>query len=245
MRPALDHARDHARLLQHLQVLGDRGLGHPEAAGGVAHRRRAGGEALDDAAADRVREGPERIVNHKVNGSIHGMHAQVGDLAPTTRSTARARPLVLLHGAYMTIEHDGAAAAGAGRDAAGDRRRAAGARPHRRHRPPDHLRADGRRHRGPAASTSEIEQADVVGYSMGGGVALQLAIRHPAARAQAGASPRPATGTTAMPAEAIEMFPSITPEMFAGSPFEDGVPTSSRPTRTTSPRWSRSSRRST
>ena len=64
VRPALDHARHDARLLQHLQVLGDRGLGHPEAAGGVADGRRACGEALDDAAADRVREGLERIVNH-------------------------------------------------------------------------------------------------------------------------------------------------------------------------------------
>ena len=69
VRPALDHAGDDAGLLQHLQVLGDRGLGHPEAGGGFADGRRAGGEAFDDAAADRVRERPERIVNHLVNDS--------------------------------------------------------------------------------------------------------------------------------------------------------------------------------
>jgi pimeloyl-ACP methyl ester carboxylesterase len=65
----------------------------------------------------------------------------------------------------------------------------------------------------------ELEDADVVGYSMGGGVALQLAIRHPSLVRRlvvASAGYR----YDAMPAEAIEMFPSITPEMFAGSPFE-------------------------
>jgi pimeloyl-ACP methyl ester carboxylesterase len=65
----------------------------------------------------------------------------------------------------------------------------------------------------------ELEAADVVGYSMGGGVALQLAIRHPSLVRRlvvASAGYR----YDAMPAEAIEMFPSITPEMFAGSPFE-------------------------
>ena len=67
--PALDDARHDAGLLQDLQVLGDRRLGHAEAAGGVTDRRRACGQALDDAAADRVRERLERIVNHRVNDS--------------------------------------------------------------------------------------------------------------------------------------------------------------------------------
>jgi hypothetical protein len=67
VRPALDHARHDAGFLQHLQVLGDRRLGHPEAGAGVAHGRRTCGEALDDAAADRVRKRLERIVNHRVN----------------------------------------------------------------------------------------------------------------------------------------------------------------------------------
>jgi len=65
----------------------------------------------------------------------------------------------------------------------------------------------------------EIEQADVVGYSMGGAAALQLAIRHPALLRRLvviSAGFR----YDAMPAEAIAMFPSITPEMFAGSPRE-------------------------
>ena len=66
----------------------------------------------------------------------------------------------------------------------------------------------------------KIERADVVGFSMGAGVGLQLTIRHPErVRKLVGAST--AYAYNGMPAEAIEMFPSITPEMFKGSPFED------------------------
>ena len=111
--------------------------------------------------------------------------------------------------------HDGPAPAGAGRDAAGDRRRAAGARAHGRRRPPAHLRADGRRHRG----------ADRVTWgSTGRRRRLQHGRRHcpaagdppPGGRAQA----RGRLGllhSDGMHAEALEMFPSITPELFAGS----------------------------
>jgi hypothetical protein len=48
-------------------VLGDRGLGDAEAAGGLGDGRRAGGQPLDDTAADRVCERFEWIVNQKVN----------------------------------------------------------------------------------------------------------------------------------------------------------------------------------
>jgi pimeloyl-ACP methyl ester carboxylesterase len=64
-----------------------------------------------------------------------------------------------------------------------------------------------------------IERADVVGYSMGGGVALQLAIRHPDVVRKlvvASASYR----SDGMHAEALAMFPTITPEIFAGTPME-------------------------
>ena len=64
-----------------------------------------------------------------------------------------------------------------------------------------------------------LEQADVVGYSMGGGAAIQLAIRHPQLVRRLvviSAGFR----YDAMPPEAIAIFPSISPEMFAGSPME-------------------------
>src|ERR1051325_2417947 len=67
MRPPLHHAHDHARLLEHLEVLGDRGLGDPEAAGGLADGGRPSGQPLDDAAPDGGSERAEGIVHHVVN----------------------------------------------------------------------------------------------------------------------------------------------------------------------------------
>jgi pimeloyl-ACP methyl ester carboxylesterase len=64
-----------------------------------------------------------------------------------------------------------------------------------------------------------IERADVVGYSMGGAAALQLAIRHPA-RLRRLVVISAGFRYDAMPAEALAMFRSITPQMFAGSPRE-------------------------
>lgn len=65
-----------------------------------------------------------------------------------------------------------------------------------------------------------IEAADVVGYSMGGGVGLQLAIRHPAVvRKLVVVSASHALD--GMHASALEMFPTITPELFAGTPMAE------------------------
>ena len=127
-------------------------------------------------------------------------------------------PLILLHGAYMTAEMMAPLAVGLaatrqvivpemqahGRTADADR-------PITYEQMADDTAALAR-HLG-------FEQADVVGYSMGGGTALQLAIRHPGLVRRlvvASAGYR----YDAMPPEAIAMFPSITPEMFAGSPME-------------------------
>jgi len=65
-----------------------------------------------------------------------------------------------------------------------------------------------------------IEQADVVGYSMGAGIALQIAIRDPARVRRLVAASASFT-YDGMHAAATEMFPTITPELFAGSPMED------------------------
>lgn len=65
-----------------------------------------------------------------------------------------------------------------------------------------------------------IEKTGVFGFSMGSGVAVQLAVRHPeAVRRMIVASVSYAHA--GMHPEMIEMFPSITPEMFAGSPMEE------------------------
>jgi pimeloyl-ACP methyl ester carboxylesterase len=128
------------------------------------------------------------------------------------------RPLILLHGAYMTIDSMGPILPGLAEtrqviavEQQGHGRTADVDRPITYERMADDTAALAR-HLG-------IENADIVGYSMGGGIALQLALRHPAlvrklVLASAGFS------SDSMHPVALEMFPSITPEMFAGSPME-------------------------
>ena len=129
------------------------------------------------------------------------------------------RPLVLLHGAYMTIDLMGPLLPGlaSSRQVIAPEQQGHG------------RTADADRpitYEGMADDTAALirhlglESADVLGYSMGGGIALQLAIRHPGlVRRLVVAS---ATYTSdGMHAAALEMFPSITPELFAGSPIEE------------------------
>ena len=65
-----------------------------------------------------------------------------------------------------------------------------------------------------------IEQADVFGYSMGGGVALQVAVRHPEVVRKLVVASDSYTSNGAHP-ELLEMIPTIAPEAFAGSPIEE------------------------
>jgi pimeloyl-ACP methyl ester carboxylesterase len=145
-------------------------------------------------------------------------YAPVNELSMYYELHGEGPPLLMLHGAYMTADMMGPLATGLaarrqvivpemqahGRTADADR-------PLTYEQMADDCAA--------LLRHLEHEQADVVGYSMGGGTALQLAIRHPALLRRlvvASAGFR----YDAMPAEAIAMFPSITPEMFAGSPME-------------------------
>jgi pimeloyl-ACP methyl ester carboxylesterase len=145
-------------------------------------------------------------------------YAPIGDLRMYYEIHGEGRPLLLLHGAYMSIDLMGPLL---GELAKGRRVIAAEMQGHGRTADIDRpityeAMADDSaallRHLG-------IERADVFGYSMGGGIALQLAIRHPElvrrlVVASAGYS------SDSMHPEALAMFPTITPELFAGSPIE-------------------------
>ena len=146
-------------------------------------------------------------------------HAQVGDLNIYYEVHGQGRPLVLLHGAYQTADTLGPLLPGLAEshqvvvpEMQGHGRTADIDRPITYEAMADDT-AGLMRHLG-------IENADLVGYSMGGGIALQVTIRHPElVRKLVVAS----AGFTydSMHAEVIEMFPSISPEMFAGSPIEE------------------------
>jgi len=146
-------------------------------------------------------------------------YAPVGELSMYYEIHGEGRPLILLHGAYMTIDMMGPLLAGLAQrrrviavEQQGHGRTADADRPITYEQMADDTAA--------LARHLQIEEADVFGYSMGGGVALQLAIRHPELVRRlvvASAGYR----YDGMPQEAIEMFPSITPEMFAGSPIEE------------------------
>jgi pimeloyl-ACP methyl ester carboxylesterase len=65
----------------------------------------------------------------------------------------------------------------------------------------------------------EIKQADLLGYSMGGGVAMQVAIRHPD-KVRKVVSVSAVFRHDGWVKEALDMFPQVTADMFKGSPIE-------------------------
>src|SRR5262245_42677039 len=127
-------------------------------------------------------------------------------------------PLLLLHGAYMTIDMMKPLLAGLAKyrqvvavEEQGHGRTADADRPITYEQMADDSAA--------VLAHVGIDRADVAGFSMGGGIALQLAIRHPSAVRKlvvisAGFA------SDGMHPEALEMLPTITPEVFAGSPIE-------------------------
>lgn len=128
-------------------------------------------------------------------------------------------PLVLLHGAFMTIELMGPLVAGFAKT----RRVIAIEQQGHGHtadadRPLDYARmaddtAGVLRHLG-------IEQADVYGYSMGGGIAVQLAIRHPALVRKLVAVSMSFTSDGLHP-EVMATIKTITADLFIGTPWYD------------------------
>ena len=145
-------------------------------------------------------------------------YAEIGDLRMYYEIHGAGEPLLLLHGAYMTADMFGPLLSGLAED--------------RQVIVPE-LRGHGRTADVEGPITYEVmaddsagllrhlglESADVVGYSMGAGTATQHAIRHPGTVRRLVIASASYTYDGMQP-ELIEMVPSITPEMFAGSPME-------------------------
>jgi pimeloyl-ACP methyl ester carboxylesterase len=146
-------------------------------------------------------------------------YAPLDDLSMYYEIHGEGTPLILLHGAYMTIDLMGPIVSELAKirqviavEQQGHGRTALADRPLTYEGMADDTAAL-MRHLG-------IDDADVVGYSMGGGTALQLAIRHPELVRKLVVASASYT-SDGMHAVALEMFPTITPELFAGSPIEE------------------------
>ena len=154
-----------------------------------------------------------------MNDTPAGNYAEVNGLNMYYEVHGTGRPLVLLHGAYMTIE-----AMGEILPKLAETRRviAVELQGHGRTADVDRPLSYEQMADDVAALLGHLggDDADVFGFSMGGGVALQVAIRHPeVVRKLVVASASYASDS--MHPELLEMIPTITPEAFAGSPIEE------------------------
>jgi pimeloyl-ACP methyl ester carboxylesterase len=148
-----------------------------------------------------------------------GDYAGVNGLEMYYEIHGTGEPLVLLHGAYMTIDAMGEVVPEFARsrqviavELQGHGRTADIDRPLTYEQMADDTAA--------LLGHLGIEQADVFGYSMGGGVALQVAIRHPEVVRKLVVASASYTSDGMHPG-LLEMIPTITPEAFAGSPIEE------------------------
>src|SRR5215210_3030195 len=155
----------------------------------------------------------------EMNDTSKGNYAEVNGLNIYYEIRGTGQPLVVLHGAYMTIDAMGEVVPELARtrqviavELQGHGRTADVDRPLSYEQMADDTAAL-LRHLG-------IEQADVFGFSMGGGVALQVDIRHPELVRKLVVASASYTSDSMHP-ELLEMIPSITPEAFARSPIEE------------------------
>ena len=146
------------------------------------------------------------------------MYATLGDLRMYYEIHGEGRPLLLMHGAYMSIDLMQPLL---GELAKGRQVIAFEAQGHGRTSDADRpITYEGMADDADALLAHlGIEQADVFGFSMGGGTALQLVIRHPQ-RVRRLIVAAAGYRADSMHPEALAMFPTITPELFAGSPIE-------------------------
>ena len=145
-------------------------------------------------------------------------YAPVGELRMYYEIHGQGRPLILLHGANMTIDMMGPLLAPLAEshqviavEAQGHGRTADVDQPLTYEQMGDDLAA--------AMRHLELESADIVGFSMGAGIAVQLAIRHPE-RVRKLVAISVSFRSDGMHQEGIDIFASMTPELFAGTPME-------------------------
>src|ERR671916_9416 len=154
-----------------------------------------------------------------MNDTSKGNYAEVIGLNMYYEIHGTGQPLVVLHGAYMTIETMGEIVPSLAEtrqviavELQGHGRTADIDRPLTYEQMADDIAA--------LLRHLVIEKADVFGYSMGGGVAFQVSIRHPEVVSKLVVASASYTSDGMHP-ELLEMIPTLTPEAFAGSPIEE------------------------
>jgi pimeloyl-ACP methyl ester carboxylesterase len=154
-----------------------------------------------------------------MNDDTKGNYAEVNGLEMYYEIHGTGEPLVLLHGAYMTIDAMGELV-----PSLAETRQVIAVE----------LQAHGRTgdidrplsYEQMASDIAallwhlEIEEADFFGYSMGGGVALQVAIRHPGVVRKLVLASVGYNNDGIYP-EVLEGIEHITPEAFAGTPWRE------------------------
>jgi len=155
----------------------------------------------------------------EMNDTSKGNYAEVNSLNIYYEIHGSGQPLVLLHGAYMTIDLMGEIVPALAEsrqliavELQGHGHTADIDRPLSYELMADDIAA--------LIEHLAFEKADLFGYSMGGGVALQVAIRHPEVVRKLVVASASYTSEGMHP-ELLEMIPTLTPEAFAGSPIEE------------------------
>ena len=152
------------------------------------------------------------------NDATNG-YAEVNGLRMYYEVHGTGRPLVLLHGAYQTIDTLGPILPGLA-----ETRRVIAAEMQGHGRTADIDRPITYEYMADDVAALiqhlDLDHPDVFGFSMGGAAAIQLAVRHPGLARKLVIVSAASTSDGAQP-ELHEMIPSITPETFAGSPIEE------------------------
>ncbi len=154
-----------------------------------------------------------------MNNDPKSNYAEVNGLKMYYEIHGTGKPLVLLHGAYMTIDAMGEVVSELAKtgqviavELQAHGRTADVDRPLSYEQMAEDIAA--------LLRHLKIEDADVFGYSMGGGVALQIAIRHPEVVRKLVLASVSYNNDGIYP-EVLEAIETITPETFAGTPWRE------------------------